>query len=137
MDIFELPNRLTLNYKVWRCGADGDELDGVKHGTGDTSLRNENGYECCLGQFCKQSGVPVKRIKDVSVPKDLDKIKVIGLERNVCRSAIAINDNDETNIATKVVRLKKLFAKRGSTIKLVNFPKTILKQIKEKEVSHG
>ncbi len=59
--------KFTLDAAKWRCGANrknGEEV--IRLGRGDTSLLNEKGYQCCVGQFAEQCGIEKDRLLDVS-----------------------------------------------------------------------
>lgn len=43
---------IIIDEKKWRCGKEGKN----SRGKGETLLRNEEGYQCCLGFACQQLG---------------------------------------------------------------------------------
>lgn len=133
-----LPKTLVLDYKKWICGNPNEnENKNNCHGSGDTQLLNNLNYQCCLGQFCMQAGCTRKEIKNFASPAGLNEVitgltaKIGGSTRNtlISEQAVNINDNRYTTIAQKVVRLRRLFSKRGYKIQLKNFPKTVLDQL--------
>lgn len=141
----KLPEDLTLDYKKWICGQP-DDNDSVKvncHGKGYTKLLNERGFQCCLGQFIEQAGCKKLALRDKSYPRNI-KSPIIGLNRKFSHSytgftdtklsikAAGINDNKDTTITEKVIQLRKLFASKGYTIHLKNFPKKILLMVESK-----
>lgn len=133
---------LTLNFKKWKCGQDGDE--NVAHGRGGTKLLNNEGYMCCLGQFATQLNPKVKKqnILHKHNPCDLSEVipalsKKFGhysiIDTKLSNAAIDINDDENTFIEQKIKKLKSLFRKRGYTIKVTNLPKTLQKKFKNKQ----
>jgi hypothetical protein len=132
---------LILDESIWRCGEEGyinydDENDvrDVKRGVGDTLLKNDKGFLCCLGQFSVQLDKSTKNyILGEGNPEDLNKViplltkKVQGKIINTSISTKAININDSTTLTVpeKVSRLKSLFKRRGVKI--------IFKPIKKKK----
>lgn len=131
---YELPKKLKLNYKTWRCGGKFMQ-DECSHGLGSTCLLNTEGYMCCLGQFSLQANVPVEKIHKQAHPGVL-KIDLPDLiDKNNCdykylsdlaHSAMLINDKIYTTIKEKAVALVKLFKEHGFELELVNFPKEIM-----------
>ncbi len=138
--------KLKLDYKIWRCGGYSIGINS-KLGVGDTSLLNEQGYMCCLGQWCKQLGVPEDKLKarqspqnisDISKYTDIFTIKNYGcnLENYGCdfetnndfsQICMYINDSDITSIKQKVSLLKEECSKHDIELELVNFPEDVLK----------
>jgi hypothetical protein len=132
---------LILDESIWRCGDNGyinynDENDvrDVKRGDGDTLLKNDKGFLCCLGQFSVQLDKSTKDdILGEGTPEDLNKViplltkKVHGKIENTSISDTAININDSTTltIPEKVRKLKSLFKRRGVKI--------VFKPIKKKK----
>jgi len=138
-----LPKILVLDYKKWRCGGYDNEAP-MGHGKGETALLNDFGYECCLGQFSRQCGVPKKTILNVSYPggcgypvvqglsvidKDGDYLSEASKFSNL---AIDINDDEELTVAQKAHKLTLLCSKYKRKLLLKNFPKSVLGQIKGK-----
>lgn len=127
-----LPSELVLDYKIWRCG--GPHGYNVV-GKGCTYLLNCDGYMCCLGQFCQQSGVAKAALYGKNYPNSLTLAPKLfvsnGHLTDLAGRAAEINDDMYWPVAHKVVRLQKLFKQYKKTIVLKNFPKDILKQIEE------
>ena len=125
----KLPKTLVLNYKTWRCGGDTGNMN--SHGTGSTSLRNPEGYECCLGQFASQCGVPKNTLLNVIDPQSLNEdynifINGFNSTRNrnsvLSARAIRINDSEHFTIKQKIQKLKKLLAENGHKLVVKNLP---------------
>ena len=146
MKTLKLPKTLTLDYAKWVHGNSSEKR-------GDSALLNDEGYQCCLGQFAQQAGVSRKDMKREDGPsaltcaitnlstrpseKTIKSRLRVGLRAwpkstKLTSRAITINDSYDTTIAKKVSKLRKLFASYGYTIKLKNFPKTVLKELKLK-----
>lgn len=111
--------KIIIDRAKWRTGAEGRYATG----TGDTQLLNEDGFMCCLGFFCNQSGIPKTKLLDNGDPEDIaDKIqekKLIkkipilfnGSNTTITKAAIKINDSRTMRVSTKETKLKKLFKK--------------------------
>lgn len=129
-----LPKELVLDYKIWRSGGP-VHYPGEVVGQGDTQLLNDEGYMCCLGQFCEQAGVTRDRLKYKEYPyahPSAPKLFVKnGYPTDLVRKAVEINDSHHIPTAKRVVQLQKLFRKHNKTIVLKNFPEKILKQIED------
>ena len=146
--MYKLPQNLVLDYDKWRCGADSKEKEN-KLGKGHTYLLNRGGFECCLGQFGEQCGVPRKLLRGRSYPSSIQNTIIQGLSRkhtdkflfdesytrqddtSFAKSAVEINDDTDTTVATKVVKLAKLCKKYGRTLRLKNFPPNILREVRK------
>lgn len=120
--------KLILDYSKWRCGENGSN----QLGQGDTYLLNEEGFQCCLGQFSTQlsdevnehllgeaepSGIPVY-IPDLN--RHLGKKDYINT--NLSNDAININDDVNTSPDRKIALLKRLFGTKGYEIEVINHP---------------
>jgi hypothetical protein len=129
-----LPKELVLDYKIWRSGGPVHYLGEVV-GQGDTQLLNNEGYMCCLGQFCEQAGVPRDCLEDKEYPDSLSKAPKLlvsnGHMTDLAGKAAEINDCHRLPTAGRVVKLQKLFKTYKKTIVLKNFPEEILKQIED------
>lgn len=129
---YKLPKVLVLDYRKWRCGGDYHNSE-FSHGVGTTLLENEEGYMCCLGQFCKQAGLKKNELLDVDTPSSLPNV-VLGLvkygtDNGFSNTAIAINDDESSTIAWKVRKLQTLCRKYRRELVLKNFPKAILEKV--------
>lgn len=139
--MLKLPKILVLDYSKWICGGGVKKGVQTSHGLGSTSLLNDKGYMCCLGQFSCQSGVTPKDIRRKVNPAGMN-IVITGLNKptdynstldtKFSEEAIDINDDLETTIAEKAHKLTLLCSKYKRTLLLKNFPQGVLNQIKGK-----
>lgn len=119
---------LVLNFSIWRSGGYGSNQTGI----GQTNLRNDKGFECCLGQFCKQLNPELKNsdLSNRGTPQDIGVyIPALTLKRDCFDSALSdkavmINDDSDLTFDQRIEKLKKLFKGRGLNIKVINRPKT-------------
>jgi len=125
------PEKLILDYSKWRCGGDGDGIN-VK-GKGRTSLLNEYGFSCCLGQFEQQMGVPIDRLLHRLDPCDLHLhglnflIEELPETRGFVNSKLSgdcidINDNKDTTPEEKIQQLTERLAQEGIQLEVINKP---------------
>lgn len=118
-----------LNVEKWRCGGfTGDAYTTL--GKGETKLKNNEGYMCCLGQFISQID-PNLNLTEMYEPCDLD-ILIEGLTQyfepgdssvintTFSAHAIEINDNPATSVRSKIKQLRKLCKEHGHTLKVKN-----------------
>ena len=114
---------LILDYKKWSCGNGPFWQDKApaknRHGVGKTSLHNEKGYSCCIGQFMKQEGHTASFLKGKGAPYDcklhehpnkprstFTKKSFISLDNStLAENAMKINDDENTTIAQKITQL--------------------------------
>jgi hypothetical protein len=61
--------KLIIDRSKWRTGGDNIPNTGI----GKTRLLNEEGYMCCLGFACEQSGVPKDVLLNVASPSCLSE----------------------------------------------------------------
>jgi hypothetical protein len=113
-----------LDYSKWRCGRDSATN---KLGEGYTRLLNQEGYMCCLGQYCEQEGVDVALLKNKYAPQSLGiKIPLLTKdgfwETELSIKAMRINDNQFTTPDEKIEKLRELFAAQGVELKVINKP---------------
>lgn len=128
-----------LDIKKWRCGADSRDYK-TRIGSGSTSLKNEQGFSCCIGQFCKQIGIAEDKLLDIATPeclkdyysemeypnlfdsifvyKESEKTKFC--DSKLSRELILINDNRETTVVVKVKELRATLEKYGHTLTIQN-----------------
>lgn len=108
--------RFIIDRATWR---------NAKHGTGTVSLKNEEGYKCCLGFICEQSGITdiCNRINPESLSqKDTKKVPFlvmgvkIGRHTDLSNEAMTINDSYFCSNEEREEKLKVLFAKYGIII---------------------
>lgn len=136
---------LILDYSKWRCGDDGEN----KVGSGTTALLNDQGFMCCLGQWCQQLGAPdnellnngepqeVKTAIDLFVEVEKHNYEYFCHERGeyvseeiidgkcgntLAGDCITINDNADTTAQEKITQLTELLAQNGITLKVINQP---------------
>lgn len=128
--------KLVLDYSIWRCG----DFGATHLGEGTTSLRNIEGFECCLGQFCKQidptlvndfilhTGEPYQLEREITGLTVMDEHggwngEDIEYHNSILSTeAMSINDNTETTPDEKIIELKKLFTQYGHEIEVINQP---------------
>jgi len=113
---------LTIDRSKWRTGS-GDPR--VKTGVGVTSLKNEEGFMCCLGQICSQL-YPELEIEGSLLPSDTNivdeeqlLVKNIGRRRidtPLTEAAAEINDGSDS-IERKEEALYAIFANKGYNLK--------------------
>lgn len=122
-----------LDTDKWICGKPNHPFAKKANslGEGRTLLLNKKGYQCCLGQFSCQLGVEEKDLIDKGAPfevfdsysKLLLFTKVKGNyhfnNSSLAQKAMAINDDVDTRIKTKIKRLQKLFESHEHTIEIV------------------
>jgi hypothetical protein len=139
-----------LDVSKWRSGGTGSE----KLGRGDTLLLNRQGYQCCVGQFLEQCGVPREHLKTVgtacSALRSTNKpprstrffAREVGLWFDDTRIAVklyGINDDSESpkndifgdlivrTVRQKIKAIREILAKRGHTLRVVNLVETLSK----------
>jgi hypothetical protein len=124
---------LVLDYSTWRCGGDGPN----SLGRGETLLRNNENFYCCLGQITPQLNKNIEPcdLLGLSTPSLLyEKVPLLSrglnfdgargiVETKLTSNAIGINDNIRTTVEQKIVSLRKLFGAKGYKIRVINRPK--------------
>ena len=122
-----------LDFATWRSGKD-SPANAV--GKGETKLLNEQGYMCCLGQYCLQAGISRENILNKATPIIVRKeipllnysfkgevyMKGSMITTKFTDVAIGINDNPTTTPETKIEQLKKLFESKGVSFTVINKP---------------
>lgn len=128
-----------LDIQKWRCGADSRDYK-TRIGSGSTSLKNEQGFSCCIGQFCKQIGIPEDKLIDIATPeclkdylpemeypslfdsifvfKESEKTKFC--DSKLSRELMGINDNVGMTIGMKIREIRKTLEKNGHTLTVQN-----------------
>lgn len=122
-----------IDRSKWRCGGSGPHMQG----TGPTELLNNDGFMCCLGQVCKQLGVPESKMLNVPAPLTLvhrsytsaESLHPLGyiVEAGVLagtaltQEAMSCNDNpyDSMRPEDREQTLTELFARNGHTLTFV------------------
>jgi hypothetical protein len=128
----EIPETLTLDASIWRCGSKGTEGKTALHKMQDTSLLNYSGSMCCLGQFANQLGASKVQLKTVVTPESTGlQLPLLTnrekLDSVFSKQAMQINDASTTTIGQKVRALSKLCSKYGVKLITKNFTKAMLK----------
>lgn len=119
---------LILDYSKWRCGNFGwNQL-----GRGETYLLNNEGFMCCLGQFCQQLGISIEALLNNAEPEEVcnaeyDLFVYKDESRGICntfftRKLIGINDDRATTPEQKIHSIKSLLAEEGIELKVINKP---------------
>jgi hypothetical protein len=124
--------KLVLDYSKWRCGGGVDNSYSL--GEGDTRLLNNEGYQCCLGQWCSQIGMHNELLGKLT-PRSLHR-HIPFLTENKSRRhidssypdsdlaliAMVINDNPLTTPLQKIEKLKNLLAEHEIQLEVINLP---------------
>jgi hypothetical protein len=104
-----MTRRVVIDLGKWRCGGGRDDLLAR---FGRTYLRNEDGYCCCLGFACEQSGVSPEFTLNIGMPKNIAvDDKRIDWLIEFENEASDINDRLLMPNAEREQRLTALFAK--------------------------
>lgn len=124
--------KLTLDYSKWRSGGDSDEYNKV--GEGVASLLNDEGFQCCIGQWCEQLGAPRDMLSGRGEPSELP---IVYSPFNYCDSAdyptstwntklsnecIKINDDPTTTPDEKIEKLTAILADYDIELEVINIP---------------
>ena len=136
----EIKQTFTIDCNTWRCGDDGK----YKLGEGNTTLLNNEGFMCCLGQVALQLDVHEADLLGVGEPEGVESDTIFGLlvtnewdedsendiKHNTVLSseAMGINDNGNTTIETKINDLKELFKADGYGLEFINIPADVKQQ---------
>jgi hypothetical protein len=106
--------KVVIDRAKWRCG--GEEGCSFSRGAGLVALRNEDGYQCCLGfvtaavkpELCILNiGHP--RILCTDVPELVERRGNLFVETSLTAQAIAINDNRFSSDEKRERQLLELF----------------------------
>ena len=109
--------KLIIDRSKWRTGSGGK----FSTGTGDTALRNGQGFMCCLGFEALRLKFDEHDIIDVGEPCDIPGNPEFHNNRFVS-DAIGINDNTATTLEEKEKKLVPLFATEGIELQFINEP---------------
>ncbi len=128
----------TIDVDKWVCG----EWKLGKHSRGSSMLLNRQGYMCCLGQICQQSGIKKSRLEHQYGPEGLDKTRrrkvpflinnnSISLCSDLASEAMDINDRNKCSysksmhymLKERISDLKTLFTKHGIKLRFKNIKK--------------
>lgn len=116
--------KFKLSLKEWRSGRKGK----YQTGEGFTLLLNQEGYKCCLGQFCEQLGVDKKHMRVAypdSLPVDYPVLRKNGLldAKGLCtkftKKCAVINDSMDLTVEMKIEMLKKVCEEHGHELEVV------------------
>ena len=127
-----MPEKLILDYSRWRCGGDGKN----KLGDGIIGLLNDQGFMCCLGQWCHQVGATDEQLLNLGEPHeagvDNPLFTVTEYDDGVnykelyptkfTKEAIGINDDEDTTPSQKIEKLKTLCEETGIELHIINIP---------------
>lgn len=118
----------TLDLARWRCGRYGP-FGTHSLGAGDTLMLNSSGYECCMGQFARQKGVPEEHLLNAAEPQSvairMGKIYDRAFVRKPGRiyrhtalgfKLLEINDDPNATIEQKIILIREALAKKGHTL---------------------
>lgn len=123
--------KFVIDRSKWRCGND----DG--HGIGNTKLRNEKGFMCCLGMISKQAGCSNYVISGKYEPRELrsknnlKKLVSVGLiefdkddfefvNSELSLEAMDINDHANYTDEEREKKLSELFIKYGHELEFID-----------------
>lgn len=146
----EIKQTFTIDCNTWRCGdkqvnVKTDPVDinsNTSLGMGNTSLLNEQGFMCCLGQIAKQLDVYQGSLLSIGEPSEMpvadavEPLMVRIIEKDefgntetdyfanteLSTEAMTINDHLTITIADKMADLKDLFKSEGYRLEFINVP---------------
>ncbi len=109
-----------LKKSTWRSGV--NSLTST--GKGNTYLLNDEGFMCCLGQFCIQEGVEPEIILNKALPIMIkDKLPEESLLCNPRFESEAVNINDcefaGKPVEQRIYALRKLIEFFGHTLEVI------------------
>ena len=100
--------KLIIDRSKWRTGQNIFNEDKQRtSGMGETQLHNRYGYQCCLGFFCNQAGIPENELIEVGEPQGIESISHY------------IKENDAMKILVRKYKsayVNTLFTKRAISI---------------------
>lgn len=125
--------KLIIDRSRWRTGGGqfAPEAFTTKNITGEgfTQLLNEEGYMCCLGFACIQSGVPKERLLHSGTPSSLGDyidwkdlrlliphLVVGGVNTLFSAKAMSLNDDQTIDSSERERRITKHFAEIGTEV---------------------
>ena len=134
----EIKQTFTIDCNTWRCGDDGK----YKLGEGNTTLLNNEGFMCCLGQVALQLDVHEADLLGKGEPDQLDiDIELLTIRYNsdeeelsiianseLSSDAMRINDSTESTVSQKMKDLKELFNDNGYDLEFINIPADVKQQ---------
>lgn len=134
----EIKQTFTIDCNTWRCGDNGK----YKLGEGNTTLLNNEGFMCCLGQVALQLDVHEADLLGKGEPDQLDiDIELLTIRYNsdeeelsiianseLSSDAMRINDSTESTVSQKMKDLKELFNDNGYDLEFINIPADVKQQ---------
>jgi hypothetical protein len=130
--ILKLNKTLILDYNKWVFGGVVDR--------GTSKMQNQEGFQCCLGQFSCQAGIDELSLLNCNYPSTVairngivvdelvdletssyDSSHTIFSQSQLSNYAANINDEKRYSIPMKMFLLYKLFQKNGFEIRFDNF----------------
>ncbi len=130
--------KLIIDRARWRTGGDNIPNTGI----GKTRLLNEEGYMCCLGFACEQSGVPKDVILDKASPSCISEeseeftheydeallnsrllsqnVKGFFINSDLSETAMNINDSISLTIERREFEIEELFGGYGIKVEFIN-----------------
>lgn len=123
---------LKLYLKKWRCGSTSIDYK-CRMGEGSTDLLNLKGFQCCIGQFSSQFGIPdsalVGEPSPVALARSGKKLPVVyaklfltnNLSNNskLTRELISINDDTSIRVEDKIKRIERILKENGIELEVV------------------
>ena len=121
-----------LRIDQWRCGKDGPYSLGI----GETQLRNDQGFLCCVGQWTEQvegkelepneAGEPACLERDIEYLTIMIEDYAIDFgylsritNTNLASDCMSINDTETTTVAEKIKLLHNRLAQDGHTLEVI------------------
>ena len=130
----ETKKKVIIDRSKWRFGGDsetnfqspqGEVLD-LNFLLGNTELKNEQNFMCCLGFACNQLlGVPDNELEGVATPCEINEeyltndtlftyeVEDLKLDSKFVNMAIRLNDEDVFTHSEREEKLIELFAEQG------------------------
>lgn len=110
--------KFVIDRKKWRCGQDGAN----SLGRGETKLLNAEGYMCCLGQICEQSGISREVLLNKLYPplKGVDWLSTYVSEDRLYMVFVKINDNRYLTNESREEQIKRLASQYGHEVEFIN-----------------
>lgn len=131
----------TLVISDWRCGHFAPPESGRRLGLGFTSMLNDEGRMCCLGQFARQAGVsdnyllgedcPVgvadkmgraydtNFVVPASAPATEEEEYDLFVHTALANRLMNINDDEKTTIAEKVSAIREALESHGIQLQVI------------------
>lgn len=109
--------KFIIDRSKWRTGS----LSDVRTGLGNTVLKNHEGYMCCLGFICEQSGCKdiMYRLSPYALDNPPSFLSQNNRDTKLTNDAMSINDDGEITPEEKEKVLTKLFKEHGIELEFV------------------